>query len=209
MRSLKLTYTVEKTVEIDIEDFTLTAIEIENQIEQILTANAPEGFDDLTDWDCDWEYCSPPIPQYCQPFPPSDCWFEVDGCEWATNGHCVVNKATPNINDGNNSNPWSVASDDVRDTVAKLIAENTSRTIHEGVFSSRFAALAQLPNLEVFGESKYSPAYCWRGDRLIAILMPMRLDKSSLKEFVESKKAFRFNSQVSSYDREARHQGGR
>lgn len=176
-RTLVLTYKVQKTVEVEIADFTLTNDEIESKMNSILSKNAPDD-GEILDSDYEWfgDDCEPK-PKGCESIPPDNCWVEIDGRGWATNGWCLVSSDAPVIENDGLIPAWHPANAELKIAIKNLISGNKMRQRHLGYFHRRFAIIAQIPGIEVYGD-KLSPGYCWVGDRLIAIVMPTKVNES-------------------------------
>lgn len=180
-KAIVLTYKVQRIVEVDLLDFTLTNDEIEDKIDKIISDNAPD-FCDILDSDYEWYgECREPKAKGCEPIPTENCWVEIDGREWATNGWCVVSRETPALESEEYIPAWSPATPELAIKIRELlIVKSRMRQRHLGYFSQRFASIARIPEIEVYGDA-LSPGYCWVGDRLIAIIMPTQVRSLGLQ----------------------------
>ena len=169
-----LSYKIQKTVSIDLKDFTLTKIEIENKIDALFVAHAPEGFDIL---DSDY-YCfdREPLPIGCEPLPPNDCWIDIDGFgKLATNGWAIVTSECPPINSDNIWNAWQ-SGEKTKKALEEFLTDNAlSDKQHQGYFHKRFLPLAEIPGIKIYGKGDLDPGFCYVDDRLIAIIMPTHI----------------------------------
>jgi hypothetical protein len=186
-RTICLTYEIQKIVEIDIPDNSFSIIEIENKIDSLFSENAPENCEIL---ESDYSYfgCESPIPKGCGLTPDDDCWVNIDGQDWATNGWCAVTKKCPPVNDGNVLNPWIKASEVKEDLTTFVQTISPSQRKHSGYFYRRSLPLQEI-GCAVYGDSPTSPGLCFFEDTLIAIVMPVRLsDKNA-----NADELFKFN----------------
>lgn len=172
-RTIVLTYKVQKIITVEIADFTLTNEELEAELDRLLSENAPD-FSDILDSDYEWFGDNrEPRTKGCEPIPPAGCWVEIDGREWATNGWCIVSREAPAIEDDYCIPAWHLATSELQAKIREaIVCKNKMRQRHPGYFSQRFVNFARIPQIEVYGD-KFSSGYCWVGDRLIAIIMPL------------------------------------
>jgi hypothetical protein len=170
-----LMYKVQKTIEIEnIPDFTLEKSSINQRMDTLLETYAPKDCEIL---DSDYHYSGEsrePLPIGCEPLPTDNHWVDVDGFgKMATNGWAIVTPECPSINEGNSSMAWRSASS-ISKSIPEFIAQNPlSSKLHTGYFHERFLPLKSIPGLKVYGDDPNDVGHCYKGDQLIAIIMPI------------------------------------
>lgn len=175
-----LSYTIQKIVSIDIPDYTLSNIEIDNKIDELFKYHAPEDFN-ILESDYTWFGDSrEPLPLGREPLPTEDHWTEVDGFgKLATNGWAIVTPECPPINDKNISNDWK-PSKEIRQALVEFFKANPlSSNLHKGYFNNRFLPLKEIPNLRVYGDKPCDPGFCYVGDLFVAVIMPVVVRQDS------------------------------
>lgn len=176
MPKLTIRYTVERTVDVKVEDFELTEKGIEELIDSKIEQVVPyEGQDVETEW---WSRA--PLPKGSAPIPPDDSWIQTSKGEAATNGWIVLLRNFP-IPDGFlPGRPWFGPEEIKPDTPQKL--ENflsgdwAKLPLHTGWFRSEFSAL-KMDGVEVRGKGQNEMGYISLNGELMGIVMPWQSDK--------------------------------
>jgi hypothetical protein len=191
---ITLTFTVQKTISIDnIPDYVFTSNEIENKIDELMVEHCPKDFDEVLESDYYWSGASScPHPKGCEPIPNEKCWVEIDGQRWATNGIASVTPDCPPINDCNYLQPWYENDGKLEKALRENLFDKFKlpSKLHQGYFAEQFLPLKSVGNLSVYGDGIHDPAWCYVGEKLIAVLMPVQVRN---KDEIEFREYFKFN----------------
>lgn len=171
MVKLTIRYTIEETIDVEVEDYALTSRKLSELAEETLKYHTPDFAEDS-----DYEWVKPPKVKGSQSPPPEDFWFDTKFGKFAHSNCFVIAKdflVPPGRYFGEE---WRSLRENPKAAkyIEGLISKDyRSMFLHPGYFSNNFLWLKDL-GVEVRGEGAENIGYILMDNKLVGLLMPFR-----------------------------------
>jgi hypothetical protein len=165
---LIVSYTMTKTIDVEVEDYALTQYQISDLAELEANKVCPFDGDNLC-----WKWRREPKVLGSQQVPPAKFWFKTIKGLAATNGHILIFKNFPFPDNFVQESPWRILGENGKSVINKFLSENFDEIQnHSGWFMPAFRPLTEIPGLKVLGKGPTSPGYLVVNDELVGFVMP-------------------------------------